>query len=47
MTYHAARRSVQKLVDYGILTQLGEGSYGRLYVAEDIMRLLTTPGVDR
>jgi len=37
---------VQKLVDYGILTQLGEGNYGRLYVAEGIMRLPTTTDID-
>jgi Fic family protein len=36
--YHSARRTVEKLVAAGILQQAGEPSYGKTYLAEDILR---------
>ena len=35
--YHSARRTVDKLVAAGMLRQAGETSYGRTYLAEDIL----------
>ena len=41
VAYHSAQLSVEKLVDAGVLRQLGESSYGRTYVAEDVIRIIS------
>ena len=41
VTYPAARSNVQKLVAAGILTLVGQSSYDKIYVAEDILRIIT------
>jgi Fic family protein len=38
--YHSARRHVQRLVKMGILKPLGESSYGKTFVATEIMRVI-------
>ena len=40
ITYPSAKRHVDRLVDEGILTQAGDASYGKVFVAEDILRIL-------
>ena len=45
MTYHGARLNIQKLVDYGILRQIGYETYDKVYIADDIIEILRdTPG---
>jgi Fic family protein len=39
VTYMSARGNVEKLVQAGILRQMGEGSYGKVFVAEDIIKI--------
>ena len=39
-TYASAKRHVDRLVDEGILRQVGDGSYDKLFVAEDILSIL-------
>lgn len=39
VTYTAAQGNVRKLVDVGILHQVGQSSYGKTYLAEDVLRL--------
>jgi Fic family protein len=41
VTYVSAQRSVEKLVDAGILQQMGEASYGKSYAAGEILRAIT------
>lgn len=41
VTYRSAQLNVEKLVRAGILRQLGESSYGKTYVAEEILRLVS------
>jgi Fic family protein len=36
--YHTARKSIEKLVAAGILKQVGESSYGRSFIAEEILQ---------
>jgi len=38
--YHSAQRNVEKLVAAGILQQAGESSYGRTFLAEEILRAI-------
>jgi Fic family protein len=38
--YHTARKSIEKLVSVGILKQLGESSYGKTFIAEEIFRTI-------
>lgn len=40
MTYRGAQLNVDKLVGHGILRQIGEASYGRLFIAEGIFAVL-------
>ncbi len=40
ITYPTAKHHVDRLVDEGILTQAGDASYGKVFVAEDILRIL-------
>ena len=41
MTYHSAQRNVQKLLGAGIIRQVGDAPYGKTYVAEEILRIVT------
>jgi Fic family protein len=36
--YHTARKSIEKLVALGILKQVGESSYGKTFMAEEILQ---------
>lgn len=38
--YHSAQRNVEKLVVAGILQQAGESTYGRTFLAEEILRAI-------
>jgi Fic family protein len=40
VTYPSAQRNVQKLVEAGILRQAGESSYGRTFVATEILQVI-------
>lgn len=40
VTYHSARRTVEKLVTAGILRQAGEGSYDKLFVADAVLQIV-------
>ena len=40
VTYRSAQSTILKLVEAGILRQSGEASYGKLYVADAILRVL-------
>jgi len=40
VTYASARRNVEKLVTAGILQQVGESSYGKTFVAQEILRVI-------
>lgn len=42
ITYAAAQRHVQKLVDEGILMPTGDMAYGRTFVCADIFEVLST-----
>ncbi|MEW6387078.1 MAG: hypothetical protein AB1491_06145 [Thermodesulfobacteriota bacterium] len=37
MTYRSAKLTVEKLVQAGILRQMGESTYGKTYLAEAIL----------
>lgn len=41
ITYHAAQSNVERLVAAGILRQVGEGSYGKMFLAEEILRIVS------
>jgi Fic family protein len=41
VTYRSAHLNVEKLVGAGILRQAGESSYGKTYVADDILQIIT------
>lgn len=43
VTYPSAQRNVEKLVESGILRPLTENIYGRLFVADAILQVLTAP----
>jgi Fic family protein len=38
--YHTARKSIEKLVSVGILKQVGESSYGKTFIAEEILQTI-------
>lgn len=38
--YHTARKSIEKLISAGILKQIGESSYGKTFVAEEILQTI-------
>jgi Fic family protein len=38
--YHTARKSIEKLVNAGILKQVGESSYGKTFLAEEILQAI-------
>lgn len=40
VTYLSAQRAIERLVEAGVLTQLGESSYGRTYVAGEILSII-------
>lgn len=40
VTYHAARRCVERLVEADILRQMGEWSYGKVFFAPDILGIV-------
>ena len=40
ITYASAKRHVDRLVDEGILRQVGDASYDKIFVAEDILNIL-------
>ena len=40
VTYRSAQRNVKKLVDAGILQQVGESSYGKTFIAAEILTIV-------
>jgi Fic family protein len=40
VTYRSAHRNVQKLVEAGILKQMSEFVYNKVFIAEDIIRIV-------
>lgn len=40
VTYSSARNNVEKLVGAGILRQVGEGSYGKVFLADEILQII-------
>jgi Fic family protein len=38
--YHSARRQVEKLVELGILRLVDDRTYGKMFIAEEIMRAI-------
>ena len=40
VTYRSAQRNVQKLVAAGILQQMGESSYGKTFLATEILEAI-------
>lgn len=42
-SYHSARKTVEKLVSAGILQQEGEVTYGKVYIAAEILRIVHNP----
>jgi Fic family protein len=40
VTYHSAQRNVEKLVEANILQQIGESSYGKMFVASEILSVI-------
>jgi len=40
VTYRSAQRNVQKLVAAGILQQVGESSYGKTFLAAEILQAI-------
>lgn len=42
-TYPSAQRSIARLVEAGILRQWGESSYGKSYVADEVLRIISAP----
>jgi len=41
VTYPTAQKHVERLVDAGILRQMGESSYGKTFVAWEIFDIIT------
>jgi Fic family protein len=41
VTHRTANRNIGKLIEAGILRQLGNASYGRVYIAQDILRIVS------
>lgn len=44
VTYSSARNNVEKLVGAGILRQVGEGSYGKVFLADEILQIVEDHG---
>ena len=44
VTYSSARNNVEKLVGAGILRQVGEGSYGKVFLADEILQIIEDDG---
>lgn len=42
VTYRSAKRNVEKLVDAGILSQVGDADYGKTYIANEILEVIGT-----
>jgi hypothetical protein len=42
--YHSARRHVRQLVKLGILKPVDESTYGKTFVAAEILRLISEGG---
>lgn len=42
-SYHSARKTVEKLVSAGILQPEGEATYGKAYIAAEILRIVHNP----
>ena len=40
VTYWSARHSLDRLIDAGILRQVGDASYGKVYVADEIVSIV-------
>src|SRR4030042_646085 len=40
VTYRSAKLNIEKLAEAGILRQRGESSYGKMYLAEDILQVI-------
>lgn len=40
VTYTSARNNVEKLVQAGVLRQMGENSYGKVFLAEEILQIV-------
>jgi len=40
VTYRSARNNVEKLLELNILRQLGDASYSRVFIAEDILQII-------
>lgn len=40
VTYSSARNNVEKLVRAGILRQIGENTYGKVFLAEEILQII-------
>jgi hypothetical protein len=45
VTYRGAQHNVERLVKAGILSQLGEAAYGRVFVADEILRIIGESGL--
>ncbi|MFZ5451418.1 MAG: hypothetical protein ACOZF2_06065 [Thermodesulfobacteriota bacterium] len=41
VTYPSAKLNIEKLAKAGILRQRGESSYGKVYLAEDILQVIS------
>lgn len=46
MTYPSAKANIDRLVEAGILQQLGGGSYGKLFVADNILQAVEQETVE-
>jgi len=42
VTYRSANLNIKKLVDAGILNQVGEADYGKTFVASEILEVIDT-----
>ena len=42
VTYRSAKLNVEKLVDAGILSQVGDADYGKTYIANEILEVIRT-----
>ena len=40
VTYRSAKQTIEKLVQSGILSQIGNTTYNKLYIAQDIFRII-------
>ena len=44
VTYRSAQRNVEKLVTAGILQPVGDASYGKTYLAAEILDIIVDKG---